>query len=164
MAAKDAKTALAADGYTADINGGAIYGGDSPVTAQSPEGGTELEPYGQHIFLTVEDPNAESDSTASAQPEPSETTEPEKATTGGLTETYAMTACDQYGEQQFPYGYDAHWVIGVLANEYQPDTDEWYFKVEADVTNEYNAKQTVNIECYVTGTEDAPIVNDFLAY
>jgi hypothetical protein len=168
MTASDAQTELLSAGYTAtvtDEDGKISVDSTLTVLSQDPAAGAEVKPYsGTPVKLTVpttDKPTPTPAATETAEPAPSRT---EQATTGGLTETYAMTACDQYGEQQFPYGYDAHWVLGVLASEYQPDTDEWYFKVEADVTNEYNAEQTVNVECYVTGTEDAPVVNDFLAY
>lgn len=168
MTVSDAQTALMSDGYTAtvtDENGAVSVDSTLTVLSQDPAAGADLKPYsGTPVKLTVPTTDKHTPTpaaTETAEPAPSQT---EQATAGGLTETSAMTACDQYGEQQFPYGYDAHWVLGVLASEYQPDTDEWYFKVEADVTNEYNAEQTINIECYVTGTEDAPVVNDFLAY
>lgn len=50
----------------------------------------------------------------------------------------------------------------MLAEEVRPT--EVYLKVTADVTNEFNAEREVNVECYVTGTDEAPTVRDFIAY
>lgn len=75
-----------------------------------------------------------------------------------------MTACDQHGDQQFPYGYKAHWILGSLANELDTENDEWYFKFTADVTNEYNATRETTIECHVTGSNEAPQIVSFLVY
>ena len=84
------------------------------------------------------------------------------ATTTGLTGTYAQSACDQYGQQQFPCGWNPHWITGRLADEAQGET--YYLKYTATVTNASNAKQDINFECYVTGTNDNPTVSNFVAY
>jgi hypothetical protein len=105
-------------------------------------------------------------STPSATPSPSITKEaapPIDATSGGLTATTAQVACDNYANQQFPYGYRPHWIVGVLAEEIQ--NDRWFLKVEADITDEYGAKaKGVNVECFVSGTAGAPVVDEFNAY
>lgn len=169
MTVSDAQAALLKEGYTGtvkDENGKLSVDSTLTVLSQDPAAGADLEPYsGTPIKLTVP-------ATATPTPTPAETETPEsepaetgQATTGGLKDDgTGWTACDQRGEQEFPYGFDAHWVLGLIASEYLPDSDEWYYKVEADVTNEYGAEQTVNVECYVTGTEDAPVVNDFICY
>jgi hypothetical protein len=33
------------------------------------------------------------------------------------------------------------------------ENDKWFLKVEADVTNAYNAEAAVNVECVVGGTD-----------
>jgi hypothetical protein len=169
MTVSDAQAALLKEGYTgtvADEDGKLSVDNTLKVLSQDPAAGSDLKPYsGTPIKLTV--PAA-----ATPTPTPTETETPEsepadteQATTGGLKDDgTGWTACDQRGEQEFPYGFDAHWVLGLITNEYLPDSDEWYYKVEADVTNEYGAEQTVNVECYVTGTEEAPVVNDFIYY
>lgn len=85
------------------------------------------------------------------------------ATDAGLTGTYAQAACDMYAQREFPYGVKVHWIVGKLAEEVR--TDEIFMKVEATVTNQYGAKMKgVNLECYVSGTNDNPKVTDFLYY
>lgn len=96
---------------------------------------------------------------APAKPAP----KPADATSQGLTETYAISACSQYADQVFPYGVKLHWIVGLLAHKIQDD--QWFLKVNADVTNGYGAKQKgVNVECFVSGTNNAPDVVDFNAY
>lgn len=131
------------------------------ITSQSPKPGKKMHS-GATITVkalkTSEVPNTPEPS--SSLPAAAPTAEPQTST--GLTETYAMSACDNYGKQQFPYGYDPHWILGRLAH--QIENDQWYFKVETTVTNAYNAKRTVDVECYVVGTNTAPTVTQFLAY
>ena len=129
---------------------GVLRGGDSPgrTAAESPAATKAIETPSQ-----------------SATPSPAATAAapaPLPATTSGLTGTYAQSACDQYGNGQFPYGWDPHFITGLLADG--PQGDHWYQKFEADVTNQYGAKRSVDVECTVTGTNDAPTVSDFLAY
>ena len=88
--------------------------------------------------------------------------EKEAALSTGLTVTYAMAACNERGDQEFRYGYKPHWVLGLLAERIQ--NDQWFLKVQADVTNAYNATASVNVECYVTGTNEAPTVVEFFTY
>lgn len=169
MTASDAQTELLSAGYTAtvtDEDGKISVDSTLTVLSQDPAAGAEVKPHsGTPVKLTVpttDKPAPAPAETETAESEPSQT---EQATTGGLKDDgTGWTACDQRGEQEFPYGFDAHWVLGLLATEYHADTDEWYFKVEADVTNENGAEQTINVECYVTGTEEAPVVTDFIAY
>jgi hypothetical protein len=53
-------------------------------------------------------------------------------------------------------------VLGKIVERIEDDT--FFFKVEAEVTNSYNATQSVNIECRVSGTNDNPRVVEFIAY
>lgn len=86
-----------------------------------------------------------------------------KATDSGLEGLYAQTACDLYAKRAFPYGVKMHWIVGKLAEDIR--ADEVFMKVEATVTNQYGAKlKGVNVECYVSGTNDNPKVTDFLYY
>lgn len=113
----------------------------------------EQKQNGDEVLLTV----------GKVEEEKEETTQ--EATTGGLTGLYAQTACDRAAEQMFPYGVKMHWVVGKLAEEYRPDTDDWYLKVTATVTNEYGAQMKgVNVECYVTGSNEKPEIVDFVYY
>lgn len=136
--------------------GNALDGG---TTAQSAQSTKAIEP------LSLPETQAE-DSSESAEQTPEAAPEEKRpeATTGGLKETWAMTACDQHGDQQFPYGYKAHWILGAIANELDTENDEWYFKFTADVTNEYNATRETTIECHVTGSNEAPQIVSFLVY
>lgn len=85
------------------------------------------------------------------------------ATDQGLTGTYAQGACEMHASQVFVYGYTLHWIVGKLAEKVRPD--EIFLKVQATVKNEYGTKvKGINVECYVSGTNDSPVVTDFLFY
>ncbi len=132
------------------------------VISQTPKAG-EVVPTGSTVTLKVVKKVGSTES-----PKPSETAAPApsaapvEATTLGLTGTYAESACDQYGSTAFPYGWDPHFVSGILADEAQGD--HWFMKFEADVTDEYGAKRSAEVECTVTGTNTAPYVSEFNAY
>ena len=85
-------------------------------------------------------------------------------TSGGLTVPFALTACDQYGQSQYPYGFKLHTILGVIGTSYDPAKDAIFTKVESEVTNQYNATAQTTTECTVTGTNDAPQVIGWLTY
>lgn len=86
----------------------------------------------------------------------------EAATSSGLTASPAQAACNRRGGDEFPFGFRGHWIVGKLAEEIVDD--RWFLKVEATVTNQFGAKRRVNVECFVGGRDDAPVVETFLAY
>lgn len=143
-----AKDTLEAAGYDVDFAAGddrVVMPSNWTVDSYSP---TEAEP-GATITLTVSKTPAA----------------PAEATTAGLTATYAQSACTQAIDAEFPYGADQHWVLGKLAEELQTSDDRWYFKITVDVTNAAGATQDdVNVECYVSGSNEAPIVAPLVYY
>lgn len=85
-----------------------------------------------------------------------------EATSLGLTGTYAWSACNQMGDAMFPYGFRFH-LTGIIADEPQGDT--WFLKASITTENEFGNKRKDQVmECYVTGTNEAPEVSDFLVY
>lgn len=88
--------------------------------------------------------------------------EPAAATSSGLTPSSAQAACNRRGGNEFPFGFRGHWIMGKLAEEIVDD--RWFLKVEATVTNQFGASQRVNVECFVGGRDEAPVVETFLAY
>lgn len=130
----------------------------------------EQKQNGDTVLLTVsktedDTPSTNSDTPSDGGADSDEATSSTQTTTGGLTALTAQVTCDRAAEIAFPYGVKMHWVVGKLAERYNAETDDWFFKVEATVTNEYGAKMKgVNVECYVTGSEDNPEVTDFLYY
>jgi len=126
------------------------------VSKQSVKAGKKVKE-GKKITLTVKKKTATSSPTATASP----TADP-AMTTAGLDSAHALTACDRYGDQQFPYGWKGHVFLGVLASENQGD--HYFVKFEADVTNAYNATASGTAECTVGGSNDAPVVTEFNVY
>lgn len=74
-----------------------------------------------------------------------------------LSTTAALTACQQRGKQEYPYGFKTHDIGGVIQNFTPKDDNTWYYKATVDVTNAYGAAAAGrNYECTVTGTTDNP--------
>ena len=86
---------------------------------------------------------------------------PTNQTASGLQWLWAWTTCGTYGKQQFPYGY-ADSVGDIYTKQIQGDT--WWLKYQATVTNAYGAKRNIDVECTVGGSNDAPMVVDFISY
>ncbi len=80
-----------------------------------------------------------------------------------LGPTHAWQAVQAYGREEYPYGFDLHYIMGVLAEE-AIDENTWYLKATVTVTNMYNAEQELECEAKVTGTNDNPEVIDFKVY
>lgn len=59
-------------------------------------------------------------------------------------EAQAKRAFEKYGELTYPHGIKYHW-FGSQISEYE-DNGIWYFKVEATITNAFNAKRNVVAE------------------
>ncbi|PYY63601.1 hypothetical protein DEJ30_11855 [Curtobacterium sp. MCPF17_003] len=127
------------------------------VSKQSVKAGKKVKE-GKKITLTVKKKKAATTSPAATA---SPTADP-AVTTAGLDSAHALTACDRYGEQQFPYGWKGHVFLGVLASENQGD--HYFVKFEADVTNAYDATASGTAECTVSGSNDAPVVTEFNVY
>lgn len=76
----------------------------------------------------------------------------------------AQEAVNRYAQSQFPYGFKAHWIMGLIADD-AVDENTWFFKVSCDVTNMYGTKQRDLVcEAYVTGTDENPVVTSFNVY
>lgn len=81
----------------------------------------------------------------------------------GATEAY--TACQMYGERQYPYGFKIHGIIGKIAEEPIDNNTGWYFKYTVDVTNAFGATMKDKaMECKVHGTSASPNVDYFVVY
>lgn len=132
-----------------------ITAADWTVDAQNPAPGTRVHP-GDLVTLTV----SKAESSGSASPT---TTAPAQATGSGLTAVQAQDACDKHAASAFKYGVRLQWVSGRLIEKI--DGDSWYLKVLATVTNKDGSTQTgVNVECTVTGSPKAPVVDVFDAF
>lgn len=159
MKADDARDALTKAGYvvkfTTTDGSTVILASNWTVLSQDPAAGTPAAT-GTTVTLTAE----KTKKTQASTPEPSAS--PAEATTTGLTYAPASVACDNAGKTAFPYGYDPHWILGVIAT--RVEGDHWFMKYQATVKNQFNAKRDVTIECTVAGSDDAPTVTGFNAY
>lgn len=82
----------------------------------------------------------------------------EKLSTGA-----AWVAAENYGESQYPYGFELHYFLGKIAEE-PYDENTWFLKAECTLTNQYDAEAEGTCEVTVTGTDDAPQITSFLVY
>lgn|GEM_PF-5793915 len=112
----------------------------------------------------TQEPTAEATETPTPEPTQEPTPEPESepATTAGLERYEARWACEDRIYAEFPYGAKPHWLTGLLAEELVDD--RWFVKVDTTVENAAGNKQDVNVECYVSGTNDAPVVSELTYY
>jgi hypothetical protein len=120
------------------------------VTAQDPSANTLA---GSDITVTLKVTKTEDEQAPAT---------PVEATSAGLELAHAISACDQYGDNTFIYGFNGDWLIDRRAAEIQDD--QWYLKAGANITNEFGAEARYTVECYVRGSNDNPSVVDFLYY
>ena len=166
MAGDEAQDAIEEAGFEIEFDAGddsVWMASNWTVMSQDPAAGSKAED-GALVTLVVGKPAAEE-----TEPEPEEEVVPApapapvvEATSMGLTGSTAQDTCDLAGEIQFPYGYDPHWFVGLITAEIV--NDQWFFKVETSVTNEYDAERDVVIECTVSGSEDVPALASYIFY
>lgn len=87
----------------------------------------------------------------------------EKALQDKLDIAAALTAVEQYGEKEYPYGFKLKTFTGAYS-ETAIDDDTWSIKYGCKVTNMYGATQTATCEAKITGTTSAPEVIAFSVY
>ena len=75
---------------------------------------------------------------------------------------HAVVALEDYGKQQYLYGFELHQFFGVILKEGR--ADGWHLKMTCDVTNMYGAEAEMTCEAVVDGTNEAPQVTSFLVY
>lgn len=78
----------------------------------------------------------------------------------------AITAWDAvvaYGEAEYPHGFKAHYIKGMLAQTAE-DENTWFLKATCTIKDASGAKQESVVEARVTGTTDSPQVTHFSVY
>ena len=74
----------------------------------------------------------------------------------------ALDAVGAYGKKAYPYGFKLK-TSGTTTSA--QDENTWFIKGTCNITNEYKAKaKDLTFECKVTGTNENPVVNDFMIY
>lgn len=161
----EATATLSKAGFTYDAKDGTDrIAFDGTVTGQDPKGGTKTDD--TKVKLTVkssmdefrEKNEQQQKEMAEKKAQQQNTPAPsaEKSTSGGLTQTYALSACRQRGKQEFPYGFKPHFITDAAEPIWSPDSVLLQFG--ATVKNEYNAKRDVTVNCNVRGSNDKPDV------
>ncbi|HJB45999.1 MAG TPA: PASTA domain-containing protein [Candidatus Mediterraneibacter surreyensis] len=80
-----------------------------------------------------------------------------------LGASYAWQTVEKYGEDQYPYGFELHYIMGKLAEE-ALDENTWFLKASATVTNAVGTEAEMTCEAKVSGTNEAPQIVDFIVY
>lgn len=146
----DADDALKALGFKTEFDAGdetVVMRSNWTVTGITPAAGERAEK-GTTVTIHV----------AKDEPEP----QAAEQTTLGLTGTPAWAMCEAAGDSMFPYGFRIH-LTGVMADA--PQEDVWFLKATVTTENEFGNKRKDQVmECYVTGTSGAPVLQDFLIY
>lgn len=78
-----------------------------------------------------------------------------------LSKANALTAFDNYGKTQYPYGFKRR-LLDYSVTYYDENT--WLVKASVKITNAFNATRETTCEAKVSGTSATPIVSDFLEY
>jgi hypothetical protein len=149
---KTAKNALESAGLDVEFDAGeeSVWAASNwTVNEQVPAAG-ESVPDGSTVTLKVSKPEA-------VAPAPN----PNDLTPSGLSFTYAITACDMNGESQSPYGWNADFL---LDGTHTVVGDTIVLKAGVSITNAYNAEGRFTVDCTVSGTNDAPVIDSFLVY
>lgn len=160
MPADEARDAISDAGFIARLDGGeevVVNASNWDAVDTTPAAGAEIKA-GETVTINV----VRAEERLAEEREATQRAAEERAN-GPIGATEAQGFCSLYAEEQLPYGVDMHWIMGKLAEE---ETENgWFLKVEADVTNEYGAEQSgMNIECHVSGTNNAPVMDEFLVY
>ena len=87
----------------------------------------------------------------------------EDALSAKLDTGASWTAVEDYGEAQYPYGFELHYLMGKIAEEAY-DENTWFLKAECTVTNESGAEIEGTCEAKVTGTTGSPQITEFTVY
>ncbi len=88
----------------------------------------------------------------------------ESALNSKLSSSAAWSEAKDYGKLQYPYGFDLHNIVGLLAQT-AVDDNTWFLKATCDVTNSFGAKQKdLTCEAKVTGTTNNPQIISFIVY
>lgn len=130
------------------------------VESQSPSAGTEGGD-GDEVVLKVSKPAPAPVEEAPAEEPAPVTPAPASATSLGLTVGFAITACDNAGKNNAPYGWNADFI---LDGTHEIRADDIFLKAGVDITNAYNAEGRFTVECVVGGTNEAPVVTSFNVY
>lgn len=139
----EARDALEAAGFEVEWGNETVLAASNwVVTAQS---ATESAP-GATITLTVERPEAA----------------PVEQTSGGVTQADAQRVCEEAAIAQYPYGIEFHRLVGLIALEVRDD--RWFYKLEVTITNAYGTELEQEMECTVSGTSAAPVIESQYVY
>jgi hypothetical protein len=149
MAGDKAKDALVAAGFSVNWSENVVIASNWTVDAQDPAAGATAQP-GAKVTLTASKPAA-----TSAAPDPND------VTPSGLDFQHAMSACDQAGKAQYPYGWNANFITD---GTHMVQDGKMFWKAGVDITNALGTKGHFTVECLVSGTNDEPVVESLITY
>lgn len=130
------------------------------VDSTDPAAGTALE---KGATVTVKVSKTQASSSASPTTDATGASSDAPATPNVPSYGAATVACENVGDAQYPYGFKGHWLVGGIADSVEGSSR--FIKATATVENAYgNKMKDLVVECTVSGTEDAPVVDSFNVY
>lgn len=163
---KEARNALEAAGFTVVAidsleDRSILMESNWVVTDQATDGdtvnlGAKKSTDGQPDVV-VPEPVAEATTEPAAEP----TAASVDGTPSGMTFGMATVVCDRAGDANFTYGFDASWTWG---GTHVVEGDTMFLKAEVDIENAFGNESEATVECRVSGTEAAPVLDSFEVY
>jgi len=151
----DARTTLEAAGYTVTATDSLE---DRGIWAEENWVVTTQEISGTDVMLGVQKATDGAAGDAEAAPAPTTST---TTTPSGLTTGMASVACDNRAELDYVYGWDASWLWDGTS---LVEGDTIFLKAGVDIENAFGNEYSATVECRVSGTEDAPVIDSFSVY
>ena len=65
-----------------------------------------------------------------------------------LSTSAALSACRQYGKQQYPYGFKTHDITGVIQDFTPKDDNTWFYKATTDVLTKMGQKPRTELRMH----------------
>lgn len=154
MSADEARDQLEELDFEVELDGGehSVWNASNwEVESGDPELGSEVKK-GTEVTLNV------------SKPEASSSADTKISDTDPVGEYTAQSVCEEYAiGQLYPDKVKFHRLTEKYANE-RRDDGRWFYKVGITVKSDAGAKLHLNMECFVTGTEGSPSVDEFLVY
>ena len=166
MPADEARDVLEAAGFESELeaDGWVVMESNWTVDSQSPKAGT-MSGDGSTVVAKISKHEAAEESEepeATEEPEstppPAPTIDPTNETPSGLSFGWAMTTCDQFGQDASPYGWNADFLMD---GTHQVLGDTMFLQAGVSITNAYGTEGRFTVECSVSGSDEAPVIDSF---
>ncbi len=80
-----------------------------------------------------------------------------------LDNGHAWLAVENYGKTQYTNGFELNYIAGRISEDVV-DENTWFLKAKCEITGADGSSAEMVCEAHVSGTNEAPEVNDFIVY